>query len=113
MAVYQMTFSSMKEPVDRGFLRDYSNWSSPGRGNLTRVASNQYAMFKENLDSCRDYFIFIIAKYQQEEWQKFMKDYEMEQYLHWEMPCMVTNHVHEGVGRALKVYIFKGKGKAK
>lgn len=56
-----------------------------------------------------DKFVFITVRTQEESWNKFVKDNELESYVEFEMPYYIVNGNHPGSAPNLKLRILANK----
>lgn len=91
--IYQLEWQQLKRDVDY---------------QLSEVSMQQTAIAETiKLADPDDYFVMIITKYQNEDsFQKFLKDYDLKQFIAYEMPYYVSNINRIADGRRLKIYVL-------
>lgn len=87
-----------------GFLEQASKKRAAGQ---RRKYNMLPALVKTLKGNEQDSHVFILTTEQEEGFEKFIKDYELESHIAYRMPYKVTNPNHQTAGRRLRLYLFQ------
>lgn len=110
MAIYQGYFS--------GLCSNRSVWSKEQLKMIREdryvppesiARSNDFIHLRDHLKNTDDQFVFIITKAQWTRWNERLDNYDLRQFIHYEMPYFVSNRRYPESPRKLRLVILKGK----
>lgn len=74
-----------------------------------KTVNRQESLATQIKESKDDSFTFIITGAQEPDFEKWIKDFNLEEYIMYKQPYQVTNPVHSYKGRNLRLYVLQSK----
>lgn len=109
--IYHHNFAGISGP----FYREAGGYDEVSKKRLAKlraagITQRSYDLLAVVADKIKsndkDSHVFITTKNQEEAFEKFIKDGELEEWVSYKMPYYVTNPVHPGV-RNLRLCVFQ------